>query len=165
MSMSIERIFFREYNFVFSIFFGKLTGKELSAHVLAINRDYAFIKGIRELTDCRFLTDVSEVDGQEFVSSASTKQGLWGGIWGRGAIVATSGEMYNLAKMYADVASYIREDARAFRSMDEAVRWLELEDFKKYFLPIINKAFGNCNDRNQQLVGSSHKCMQDLRHG
>ena len=148
--MSIERVFFREHNFVLTIIFGKLTGRELSEHVLAMNRDYSFIKGIRELADCRFLTDVSELDEQEVVSSAGKERGSLRVVGGRGAIVAISEEIYNLAEIYADVASQIREDAKVFRSMDEAIRWLELEDFKKEFLPLISEAFGN--NRAKELV-------------
>ena len=148
--MSIERVFFRDHNFVLTIISGKLTGRELSEHVLAMNRDYAFIKGIRELADCRFLTDVSELEEQEVVSSAGKERGSLRVVGGRGAIVAISEEVYSLAEMYADVASRIREDARAFRSMDEAIRWLELEDFKKEFLPLISEAY--CNDRTSELV-------------
>jgi hypothetical protein len=150
MVMTIERVYFREHNFVLTIIFDKLTGRELAEHVLAMNRDYASIKGIRELADCRFLTDVSELDEGEVVFSASKEQGSLRVVGGRGAVVATSDEVYKLAKMYCDIAAQIREDAKVFRSMDDAIRWLELEDFKKDFLPLISEAF--CDDRTRELV-------------
>lgn len=139
--MAIERVYFREHNFVLTIIFGKLTGRELAEHVLAMNRDYANIKGIRELADCRFLTDVSGLNEHEVVSSATKEQGSSRVIGGRGAIVAVAEEVFRLAEMYADVSSQIREDVRVFRTMDEAIGWLELEDFKKDFLPLISDAF------------------------
>ncbi|NWF39218.1 hypothetical protein F3F96_08725 [Mariprofundus sp. NF] len=128
--MAIERIYFEAENFVLTLIYGKLTNSELTTHVVEMNRDYNHIKGVRELADCRFLTDVSELTGSAVLHSAELEEGNSRVIGGRGAIVATSDLIYGLANMYAAVASNIRDESRVFRSMDEALQWLEIDPIR-----------------------------------
>ena len=141
--MSIERIFFKKENFVLTLIYGKLTEAELLEHVQAMNHQYSDIYGIKELADCRFLYDVSELSGSDLLSTANLEKGSARAIGGKGAIVASSDVVFGLASMYAAIASNIREDSKAFRDMDEAFEFLELGEVKKKILPLISETAYN----------------------
>jgi hypothetical protein len=124
--MSIERIYFEQENVILTLIYGKLTNHELTAHVLEMNRDYNGIEGIREIADCRYLFDVSELASNNLLVSAEMEEGSSRSIGGKGAIVVASDLIHGLANMYATVASRIRDDSRVYRSMSEALDWLEI---------------------------------------
>ncbi len=137
--MAIDRIYFKKENFVLTLIYGKLTSSELYEHVLTMNRDYNGIYGIREFADCRFLSDVSELKHQDLMSSAQTEDGSTRVVGGKGAIVAEDDKIFGLASMYAAMAAGIREDSQAFRSLNEAIEFLEIGNFKKKLMPFLTK--------------------------
>ena len=51
--MAIERIYFKEENFVLTLIYGKLTESELITHVAEMHEEYSNIMGIREMADCQ----------------------------------------------------------------------------------------------------------------
>ena len=128
--MSIQRIYFEPENFVLTLIYGKLTNSELTDHVMEMNREYNHIHGVRELADCRYLVDVSDLTGSAVLNSAEMESGAARAIGGRGAIVATSNLIIGLANMYAAVASDIRDESMVFRSMDEALKWLKIDSIR-----------------------------------
>lgn len=136
--MTIDRFYFEEHNFVLTLIYGKLTNTELLEHVQAMNQEYSEISGIKELADCRFLHDVSELSGADLLSTADLEKGTTRVIGGKGAIVASSDAVFGLASMYAAIASNIREDSKAFRNLEESIEFLELGDFRKEILSLIS---------------------------
>jgi len=147
--MSIERIYFEAENVVLTLIYGKLTSSELSAHVTEMNDEYNTIEGIRELADCRYLTDVSELTGSTLINSAAMEKGSSRTIGGKGAIVVASDLIYGLASMYAAVARDIRDDSRVYRNMGEAVEWLKLDPIRTEIESLISE------EAYQQRMGST----------
>ena len=129
--MTIERIYFEGHNFVLSLIYGKLTEAELGQHVLAMNEEYKDKTAVNELADCRFLTDVSELTAQSVAFSASMEKGVSRVCGSKGAIVVASNTVFGMARAYAAVAQQARIDSRVFRSMDEAIKWLEIEPLQE----------------------------------
>ena len=125
--MPIERIYFEDQNFVLTLIYGKLTNSELSNHVLEMNSEYSGIEGVREVADCRYINDVSELSGRGLLTSAELEEGSSRVVHGKGAIVVASEHIYGLARMYAAIAFRIRDDSRVFYSMGEALQWMEVE--------------------------------------
>jgi hypothetical protein len=124
--MSIERIYFEQENVVLTLIYGKLTNHDLTAHVFEMNHEYNGIEGIREIADCRYLFDVSELASNNVLVSAGMEEGSSRTIGGKGAIVVANDLIHGLANMYATIASKIRDDSRVYRSMNEALDWLEV---------------------------------------
>ena len=128
--MAIERIYYKEQNFVLTIIFDELTDQELIEHVHAMNTDYEGIYGLKELADCRFLYDVSKLTARDMLSTADAEKGSERVIQGKGAIVAESDAIFGLASMYAAIASNIREESKAYRTLDEGLDALDIGDFR-----------------------------------
>ena len=104
-----------------------------------MHEEYSNIMGIREMADCRYVNDVGDLTGDSLLFSAKGEQG---GEWAAGsigAIVADSDVIYGLARMYAAVASNIREDSQAFRTLEEAYEFLNLGDFKEELKPLLTE--------------------------
>ncbi len=138
--MAINRIYFKEKNFVLTIIYDKLTDIELIEHVLAMNTEYEGIYGIKELADCRYLYDISELTARDMLTTADAEKESTRVILGKGAIVAETDIIFGLASMYAAIASNIREDSKVFRSLDEAIDFLELKEFKPKLLEQLSES-------------------------
>ncbi len=132
--MAIDRIYFKEENFVLTLIYNKLTDIQLIEHVQVMNTEYEGIFGIKELADCRYLYDISELTARDMLTTADSEKDSTRVIMGKGAIVAESDAIFGLASMYAAIASNIREDSKAFRSLDEAFDFLDIGDFKNTLL-------------------------------
>ncbi|OIQ00052.1 MAG: hypothetical protein AUK35_05310 [Zetaproteobacteria bacterium CG2_30_46_52] len=128
--MAIKRVYFREDNFVLTMIYGKLTNAEINAHVIAMNKENAKVTGLMELADCRYLTDTSELNSENLMVAASMERGQSRAIGGKGAIVAISDMVYALARVYAAIASDIREDSQVFRDINLAIAFLGIEHLK-----------------------------------
>ncbi len=138
--MAINRIYFKEKNFVLTIIFDKLTDIELIEHVQVMNTEYEGIYGIKELADCRYLYDISELTARDMLTTADGEKESTRVIMGKGAIVAETDIIFGLASMYAAIASNIREDSKVFRSLDEAIDFLELGEFKSKLLEQLSES-------------------------
>lgn len=125
--MAIERIYYPEENFVLTLIYGKLTNADLGRHVIEMNREYSGIEGVREVADCRYITDVSELSGDGLLGSARMENGSSRVRHGRGAIVVASQHIYGLARMYAAISAQIRAESRVTYSLDEALDWMHIE--------------------------------------
>jgi len=125
--MAIERIYYAEENFVLTLIYGKLTNADLARHVIEMNREYSDIEGVREVADCRYITDVSELSGDGLLGSARMEEGSSRVRHGNGAIVVASEHIYGLARMYAAISSQVRAESRVTYSMDEALDWMQIE--------------------------------------
>ncbi len=138
--MAINRIYFKEKNVVLTIIYDKLTDIELIEHVLAMNTEYEGIYGIKELADCRYLYDISELTARDMLTTADAEKESTRVILGKGAIVAETDIIFGLASMYAAIASNIREDSKVFRSLDEAIDFLELGEFKSKLIEQLSES-------------------------
>ncbi len=128
--MAIDRIYYKEQNFVLTIIYDELSDLELIEHVHAMNTEYKGVFGLKELADCRFLYDVSKLTPRDILSTADAEKGTERVIRGKGAIIAESDVVFGLASMYAAIASNIREESKAYRTLDEGFEALDIGDFK-----------------------------------
>ncbi len=128
--MTIKRVYFRDDNFVLTQIYGKLTNPEIGDHVIEMNRECSADHALIELADCRFLTDVSELNANQLLIAATLEKGHNRAIGGKGAIVVASDQIYGLARVYASVAANIRSGSQVFRDMDAAITWLGVEHLK-----------------------------------
>lgn len=126
--MAIKRIYFENANFVLTLIYDSLTDMELVEHVHAMNTEYEGITGIKELADCRYLYDVSQLTARDMLSTADAEKGSDRVVQGKGAIIAESDVIFGLASMYAAIASNIREESKAYRKLDEGLNALDLGD-------------------------------------
>jgi len=129
--MAINRIYFKEENFVLTIIYDELTDIELAEHVYTMNTEYEGITGIRELADCRYLHDISQLTARDMLSTADAEKGSSRVVQGKGAIVAEADVVFGLASMYAAIASNIREESKACRSLEEALDTLDTGEFRE----------------------------------
>ncbi len=123
--MAIDRIYYKEQNFLLTIIYDQLSDLELIEHVHAINNEYQNIDGLKELADCRYLFDVSQLTARDMLTTADSEKGT-----AIGAIIAESDVIFGLASMYAAIASNIREESKAYRTLDEGIEALCIGDFK-----------------------------------
>lgn len=123
--MAIDRIYYKEQNFLLTIIYDQLSDLELIEHVHAINNEYQNIEGLKELADCRYLFDVSQLTARDMLTTANGEKGT-----AIGAIIAESDVIFGLASMYAAIASNIREESKAYRTLDEGIEALGIGDFK-----------------------------------
>lgn len=128
--MAIERIYFPDENFVLTLIYGSLDNQQLSRHVMEMNAEYQDIDGVRELADCRHLRDVSALTGNGLIGSAHMEQGSSRVRHGKGIIVVAEEHIYGLARMYAAIASQIRDESRVTYSLDEALGWLGIASIR-----------------------------------
>ena len=133
--MAIDRIYFKEHNFLLTIIYDQLTDLELIEHVHAINNEYESIPRLKELADCRYLFDVNQLTARDMLSTASAEKGT-----GRGAIVAESDVVFGLASMYAAIASNIREESKAYRTLEEGINALDVGDFESVLQDQLSEA-------------------------
>lgn len=125
--MPIKRKYFEDENFVLTLIYGKLTRAELGQHVIEMNNEHKDKAGVNELADCRWLTDISELTTTDVVISAEMEREKGRTCGSKGAIVVASDTVYGLARAYATIAQEARVDSRVYRSMDEAIKWLEVD--------------------------------------
>ena len=135
--MSIERIYFRKEKFILTLIYGKLTNTEIGEHVMEMNNELATCTGLIELADCRFLTDISELNSEGLAFAASMEKGHPRTLGGKGAIVVSSEEVFDLARVYASIAAVARDDSQVFRNLDTAIGWLEVS-------PLRDKILAHC---------------------
>jgi len=128
--MAIDRIYYREHNFVLTLISGKLTNAEIGEHVIIMNRENAAYAGLIELADCRYLNDISELDATGLMVSAGMEKGRLRTTGGKGAIVVATDVVFGLARVYASIAEQARIDSRVYRDMDEAIDWLDMKHLK-----------------------------------
>jgi len=137
--MSIERIYFEKENFVLTLIYGKLTNEELASHVLEMNKEYADIEGLREVADCRYLTDVSEITGNGLLGSAHLEEGSSRTRHGRGVIVVASEHIYGMARMFATISSQYRDESTVTYSMDEALKLMQIDPIHEKIHTLISE--------------------------
>ncbi|TLS67224.1 hypothetical protein FEF65_07225 [Mariprofundus erugo] len=129
--MAIERIFFREDNFVLTVIYGRLTNAEIGEHVIQMNREYAACSALVELADCRYLHDISALSSDGLMISAGMEKGQLRTAGSKGAIVVANDVVFGLARVYAAIAAQSRIDSRVYRDLDEAVDWLGMGHLKQ----------------------------------
>ncbi len=129
--MPITTEYFKEQHFIKTQISGKFTDKELLAHVRELNKITKGMNGVKEIADCRGVTDISRLsaDGVEFCSSwECVKPGS------RLAILMPSDNItFNvLGGIYEATCEQFRDDVVVLNEIDDAIRWLSCDsNFQK----------------------------------
>ncbi len=119
--MPIERRLDPAGNFVFTALLGKIIEAEVRAHMVAMERETVAMPGYREFTDCRGVTDITELSVQ-FVVDAG------GFVEGRGSQVAlllrSEPVFYGMARAFQALSDRTGEVIEIFNDEAKALTWL-----------------------------------------
>lgn len=129
-SMPVDHVYFEDDNIVLTQIYGKLTPIELLGHVETMGELCSHNEAVIELVDCRLCSDTTEMTGASLMSVASLEQGQPWADGSKCAIVVDTELHYGLARIYATIASETRMQANVFYSLDEAINWLGIEQYK-----------------------------------
>lgn len=119
--MPIERRLDQDGNFVLTALLGKIIETEVRAHMVGMERETVAMPGYRELTDCRGVTDITELSVQ-FVVDAG------GFVEGRGSRVAlllrSEPVYYGMARAFQALSDRTGEVVEIFNDETKALTWL-----------------------------------------
>jgi hypothetical protein len=102
---------------------GVFTEQDLLGHFNTLAADPEFQSTFSQLADLRYV-DHADLR-KEFIRRHALEH-----LFSRGAqraIVVSSAEHYELARIYADFAQYASQNVHVFRDMGDAEKWLGLE--------------------------------------
>jgi|GEM_PF-3488716 len=121
--MGISRHFFPDRTFLLSVLHGSVDGESLKTYVLECNRDVGDAANLRELADCRRVTDLKGLSVRAAIACAGAEADR---PQSKLAILVPpdSNLMYGVARAYQTFAETRRQGARVFRNFDQAVAWL-----------------------------------------
>ena len=125
--MSIERRWFAQQTFVVTTVRASLDNHALLEHVEDMNRECAGITGLKEVADCRALTDVEQVSVSG-ITQACLREKKKPGSKLVILVPPHSPVMYGLARVYQMFASDSRDSVKVFTDIDDAMRWLEPDE-------------------------------------
>lgn len=141
--MGFERHHYRERRFVWTRITGSLCDEDLREQVSALNEECAGVVGLRELGDCREITDLrrTTVNGTTAIAATETvKPGS------RFAILtpADSPLIFGMARACQSFALAKRDAVHIFHDLNEALAWLAEDDkdlnaLKAFITAIQNK--------------------------
>ena len=115
--------FIPEHNFLLSTIEGPLDDAGLTEHVREVNELASKSANIKELSDCRSITDLSGLSVQGTVKCAQLEQDKPGS---KLAIVVPRENitLYGMARAYHTFSVEKREDVQIFGTIEEAASWL-----------------------------------------
>ena len=114
---------------------GIVTDRELLAHVRALTIDPRFVRNLHQLADLRDVTDV-EVTAATIRKMASLNPY---GDGSRRAVVVTSDLLFGMARMYQILRDEPTDELEIFRTLDDALRWLEILDANEELLSALSQ--------------------------
>ena len=120
--MSITRTYNKEHNFMLTRLADSVNDEEVFDHVRALNRELSDKIHVKELADCRDLTDVHiTTDGTVFNATQEDIK-----LGSNLAILVPEGSSYifSLARAYQMFSKEFRNSVMVFRNPDEAMAWL-----------------------------------------
>lgn len=121
---------------------GSLDNRALLEHVQDLNRECVGINGVKELADCRGLTDVEHVSVSG-ITQACLREEKKSGSKLVILVPKHSPVMYGLARVYQMFASDSREAAILSTDVDDALRWLAPDEkIRRSLLECLNDPAG-----------------------
>jgi hypothetical protein len=114
----------RERAVVFSRAFGVVTDEDLRANRKALLADPAFKPDLSQLYD---FSEVTQADVSGDAVRSLGRDTSYSAV-ARRAIVAPSDLQFGLARMFQLVSEVAPAEVAVFRSVEEARRWLDIED-------------------------------------
>lgn len=120
--MSFTRHCFNECNFMLTRVFGEINDKELANHVVQINKKLEDKVNVKELADCRELTNM-HLTTQGTTLNASHEHNKPGSYMA--ILVPQEHDMiFAMARTYQIFSEEFRDHVNIFSHYDEAISWL-----------------------------------------
>ena len=107
---------------------GEIDDNDLLSHVIALNTETAGVVNLRELADCRGITNVN-LSTHGTTVSASNEQNKPGS---KGVILVPEGNeiVFAMARAFQMFCESYRDEVKILQDYDEAVAWLANDDKK-----------------------------------
>ncbi len=125
--MPISRSLFPELNFLLTTACGTVDEVMLRRHVLDLNKEAAGYKALRELVDCRQITEMKCPTVQNTVEAALLEKGQPRALGGTLVFVVSQPAVFGMARAYMVGAEGIRKRMHVTYSLNEALAWLGID--------------------------------------
>jgi hypothetical protein len=122
LTACFERYFFKEHQFYLTRLSGKLEVAGLVEHIMAVNIDLAGTTGIRQLSDCRMITDVSNLSVADATQCTMLEKQKTNSVLA--LLVPDNPVFYGIARACSMFLDASRKDVQVFRDFEKAISWL-----------------------------------------
>jgi hypothetical protein len=124
-----------EREIVFSRGWSSMCGDDLLLHAHHLAADQRFVRWYRQLVDLRDVTHVEVTENAVWTLANDSPFGAGA----RRAVVVGSNVAFGLARMFETLRDGLGEEILVSRDMDEAIRWLELDDARGAVLETLER--------------------------
>lgn len=121
--MGISRHFFKQHNFIVTKFWGKIDNDDLMGHVIEFNKESKGLSNLKELADCREITDLELLSVENITKIAGGEKYKDDSILAI-LIPEESELLYGMARVYQTFAATHRKSVEIFRDLKQALDWL-----------------------------------------
>jgi hypothetical protein len=136
--MGFSHHFLLDPNFLVTKMSGELDDDLLLKHVMDLNDEAKWMTNLKELADCRNITNLDKLTTQGTVTAASAEHDKPDSKLA--ILVTDSSLLYGLARAYQMQAEIHRQEVRIFNTLVEAITWLADNDHEvKVFSDFFNK--------------------------
>ncbi len=120
--MGFSRYYLKEHNFLLTKVSGKIAVDDLLQHVITVNKEMTGKINLRQLTDCRNITDLQSLSVKDATNCAQRETNKPG--CSLAIIVPDSPIFFGMARAYAMFAEDHRGEVRIFQNIHDALEWL-----------------------------------------
>ncbi len=120
--MGFSRYYLKEHNFLLTKVSGKIVVDDLLQHVMTVNKEMEGNIDIRQLTDCRNITDIQSLTVKEATNCAQRETNK--SESSLAIVVPDSPIIFGMARAYTMFAEDRRGEVKIFQSVYDALLWL-----------------------------------------
>ncbi|MFW8602288.1 hypothetical protein ACOHYD_12510 [Desulfobacterota bacterium M19] len=120
--MGFSRYYFKEHNFLLTRISGQIAVKDLLEHVITVNKEMTEKINLRQLTDCRSITNLQNLSVKDTTNCAQRETNKPGSSLA--IVVPDSPIFFGMARAYAMFAEDHRGEVRIFQNTHDALEWL-----------------------------------------
>jgi hypothetical protein len=122
LDMGFSRYYLKEHNFLLTKVSGKITVDDLLQHVISVNNEMAGKINLRQITDCRNITDLQSLSVKDTTNCAQRETNK--PECSLAIIVPDSPILFGMARAYMMFAEDHRREVQIFQSIHDALEWL-----------------------------------------
>lgn len=128
--MGFTRHLFEDDNFLFTIISGELENTSFKKHIIEFNSVAGDIPHLRELVDCRGITNLDNLTVGATVAASQQEDKRPDSLLA--LLVPESNPLiYGMARSYLAFPQFQRQDANIFTDYDKALSWLAINKREK----------------------------------
>ncbi len=120
--MGFSRYYLKEHNFLLTKVSGKITVDDLLQHVMTVNKEMGKNINLRQLTDCRNITDIQSLTVKETTNCAQRETNKPGSSLA--IVVPDSPIIFGMVRAYTMFAEDHRREIKIFQNIHDALAWL-----------------------------------------